>query len=380
MILSRRHFLGSTTSLVLTNGIFGNGAASAKKKRNLVVIMLRGGLDGLTAVPLSNSPTLGNFRPDLIVKNLRPLDSDFSLHPQLSGFHNLWRSGKAAVVHATNIPYTGRSHFDGQNLMESGGRIPYAEKTGWLGRGMEAAGLEGLAVSLPMPLLLRNQEMADNYFPSKWRLPNKDVMQLIGDTYKIDKKLSKTFQKVVSRPASMLVPTRSRSADQLAIIASDLLASEQGPQVAVFDLHGFDTHAAQGGVDGEYGARLLEVDKIFTTLSKNMKEKFDDTLVLTLTEFGRTLRQNSGYGTEHGYGTAILMAGGLIRKPQVFTKWPGIEEKYLFENRDLFSTIDARSIYCSAMSACFNTSFKKIEESAFPSEKLRDLRSELFQI
>ena len=239
MILSRRHFLGSTTSLVLTNGIFGNGAASAKKKRNLVVIMLRGGLDGLTAVPLSNSPTLGNFRPDLIVKNLRPLDSDFSLHPQLSGFHNLWRSGKAAVVHATNIPYTGRSHFDGQNLMESGGRIPYAEKTGWLGRGMEAAGLEGLAVSLPMPLLLRNQEMADNYFPSKWRLPNKDVMQLIGDTYKIDKKLSKTFQKVVSRPASMLVPTRSRSADQLAIIASDLLASEQGPQVAVFDLHGF---------------------------------------------------------------------------------------------------------------------------------------------
>ena len=83
MILSRRHFLGSTTSLVLTNGIFGNGAASAKKKRNLVVIMLRGGLDGLTAVPLSNSPTLGNFRPDLIVKNLRPLDSDFSLHPQL---------------------------------------------------------------------------------------------------------------------------------------------------------------------------------------------------------------------------------------------------------------------------------------------------------
>ena len=378
-MISRRTFLtGSMTVTLLGSPIF-SALAEKRKKRNLVIISLRGGMDGLSAVPPID-PTLEKYRPDILVRKTLPLTSDFSLHPSLKNFHNAWKEGKASIIHSTNIPYTMRSHFEGQDLMESGGHKPFAEYTGWLGRGMETAGLEGLAIALPMPLILRSRVNLDNYFPTKLSTPSPEIMKKIATTYPKDSNLRSTIEKVMMRPISMLSGNGSRKAYRLAGTAAKALAKSNGPRVAVFDINGFDTHAAQGGSIGEHADKLYNLDKIFGELSKNLGSTFDDTLILTLTEFGRKVEQNGGNGTEHGYGTAILMMGGLIKKSQVYTDWPGLQIKNLFEEQDLNATIDARSIYCSAMAMAFETDFEKLKRQVFWNDPLVDLQDKLFQM
>ena len=147
------------------------------------------------------------------------------------------------------------------------------------------------------------------------------------------------------------------------------LSRPDGPRVAVFEVDGFDTHAAQGATDGAHADCLSDYDNIVRSLKSSMtKDAFDNTLILTLTEFGRTIKQNSSNGTEHGYGSAILMAGGLLKKAQVHTDWPGLKRKELFEGRDLNSTIDARSIYASAMSTVFEALSFLNEASTYSSD------------
>ena len=175
------------------------------------------------------------------------------------------------------------------------------------------------------------------------------------------------------------VRNHDKNIKTLARIAGTELKKEYGPRVAVFEIFGFDTHAAQGGADGEHGQKLKILDETFGVLKKQLGKTFDNTLILTLTEFGRTIVQNSGYGTEHGYGTAVLLGGGLLKKSQVFTDWPGIKKKELFEGRDLNSTLDARSIYCSAMSTCFNTDFKLMYKHVFPDKTLINLSNKIFR-
>ena len=378
-MISRRTFLtGSMTVTLLGSPIF-SALAEKRKKRNLVIISLRGGMDGLSAVPPID-PALEKYRPDILVRKTLPLTSDFSLHPSLKNFHNAWKKGKASIIHSTNIPYTMRSHFEGQDLMESGGHKPFAEYTGWLGRGMETAGLEGLAIALPMPLILRSRANLDNYFPTKLSTPSPEIMKKIATTYPKDSNLRSTIEKVMMRPISMLSGNGSRKAYRLAGTAAKALAKSNGPRVAVFDINGFDTHAAQGGSIGEHADKLYNLDKIFGELSKNLGQKFDDTLILTLTEFGRKVEQNGGNGTEHGYGTAILMMGGLIKKSQVYSNWPGLQIKNLFEGQDLNATIDARSIYCSSMAMAFETDFDKLKRQVFWNDPLVNLQDKLFKI
>ncbi|MDA9170732.1 DUF1501 domain-containing protein [Alphaproteobacteria bacterium] len=383
MIISRRNILIGSSALFLlgkASPIF----ADQKKKKNLIIIMLRGGMDGLTAVPLRNDNDLQIARPDIFIKNLRQLNSDFNLHPKLKSFHTLWKKHQAAIVHATNIPYTGRSHFDGQNLMQSGGIIPYQIKTGWLGRGIEVSELQGLSLSLPMPLLLRGSLNPDNYFPSKWSLPNDNLLDIIKSSYKNEDQLYSTLDKIRSRPISMTGMSsnlyKSRNLITLAKSAALQLSKKNGPRVAVFDINGFDTHSAQGGSNGRHGSKLKEVDNIISQLKTNLGKNFENTLILTLTEFGRTVNQNGGYGTDHGFGSAILMAGGLIKSSQVYTDWPGLKKSNLFEGRDLKSTIDARSVYCSAMAVCFDIDFQFLKRKVFGNEPLENLTSKLFKI
>ena len=159
MKIKRRSFLQTSiaSTTLFLSGFSLPVLASTTPKKNLIIISLRGALDGLSAVPVIGDKNLKQKRPDISMKNNLRLTGDFALHPSLYELHDLWKDDKASFVHATSIPYTGRPHFDGQNLMESGGHVPYQEKTGWLGRGMKTANLigQGLALGLPMPLLLR---------------------------------------------------------------------------------------------------------------------------------------------------------------------------------------------------------------------------------
>ena len=387
MKISRRDFLkGSATTLFLA-GFNLPALASSSRKKNLVVIMLRGGMDGLCAVPVIGDKNFEKRRKNILIENTIKLNSDFALHPKLEAFNDCWKENTGSIIHATSIPYTQRSHFEGQNLMESGGRIAYQEKTGWIGRAMKLAKLQGdgLALSLPMPLLLRGIPKNNNYFPADGKLPQKDTLDLLRSVYaeSSEDELLEMMDYIKKRKDEQMMSGYGgydkRKNNNLAKQAAVYLRKANGPRVAVFEVNGFDTHAAQGGVDGTHTKCLVEMDEIIKNLKTNLKEAYKDTIILTVTEFGRTVKQNGGNGTEHGYGTAIFMAGGLIKKSQVHTDWPGLKKKELYQGRDLNATIDARSVYASAMSTVFDLDFKRIQKDVFWGEDLQNLSDKLFK-
>ena len=387
MKISRRDFLKGTATTLFLAGFNLPALASSSKKKNLVVIMLRGGMDGLCAVPIIGDKNFEKRRKSILIENTIKLNSDFALHPRLIGFNKCWKENSGTIVHATSIPYTQRSHFEGQNLMESGGRVAYQEKTGRVGRAMKLANLQGdgLALSLPMPLLLRGIPKNNNYFPSDGRLPRKDTLDLLKSVYaeSSEDELLEMMNYIKKRKDEQMMGGTGnrdkRKNKNLARQAATYLRKSDGPRVAVFEVNGFDTHAAQGGVDGTHTKCLVEMDEIINNLRDNLQEAYKDTIILTVTEFGRTIKQNGGNGTEHGYGTAIFMAGGLLKKSQVHTDWPGLKRKEMYEGRDLNATIDARSVYASAMSTVFDLDFKRIQKDVFWGEDLQNLSDKLFK-
>ena len=387
MKISRRDFLKGTATTLFLAGFNLPALASSSRKKNLVVIMLRGGMDGLCAVPVIGDKDFEKRRKSILIENAIKLNSDFALHPRLIGFNKCWNDNTGSIVHATSIPYTQRSHFEGQNLMESGGRVAYQEKTGWVGRAMKLANLQGdgLALSLPMPLLLRGIPKNNNYFPGRGKLPREATLDLLKSVYaeSSEDELLEMMNYIKKRKnEEMMGGTMSRGKREnknLARQAATYLRKSDGPRVAVFEVNGFDTHAAQGGVDGTHTKCLVEMDEIFNNLKDNLQEAYKDTIILTVTEFGRTIKQNGGNGTEHGYGTAIFMAGGLLKKSQVYTDWPGLKRKEMYQGRDLNATIDARSIYASAMSSVFDLDFKRIQKDVFWGEDLQNLSDKLFK-
>ena len=386
MKISRRDFLKGTATTLFLAGFNLPAIASTSRKKNLVVIMLRGGMDGLCAVPIIGDKDFEKKRRSILIENTIKLNSDFALHPKLDAFKNCWDENTGSIIHATSIPYTQRSHFEGQNLMESGGKIPYVEKTGWVGRAMKIAKLQGdgLALSLPMPLLLRGVAKNNNYYPSDGKLPREETLELLRSIYadSSEEQLLDMMNFIKKRKNEEMMggyaadKTNNRN---LAKQAAEYLKKPNGPRVAVFEVNGFDTHAAQGGINGTHTRCLLEMDDVIRYLKTYLADAYKDTVILTLTEFGRTVAQNGGNGTEHGYGSALFMAGGLIKKSQVYTDWPGLKRKELYQGRDLNATIDARSVYASAMSTVFDLDFNRIEKEVFFGDKLQNLSDKLFK-
>ena len=222
--------------------------------------------------------------------------------------------------------------------------------------------------------------MNNNYFPVGKGLPSRSTLSLIEQAYKEhdEKLLGENLNIIMNRGL------KNTSSDDSWVLASNAgveLSKPNGPRVAVFEVDGFDTHAAQGATNGAHADCLSDYDRIVNGLKQSMsKEAFNNSLIVTLTEFGRTIKQNSGNGTEHGYGSAVLMAGGLVKKAQVHADWPGLKRKELFEGRDLNSTIDARSVYASAMSTVFDIDFKRIQKEVFWGDELQNLSDKLFKV
>jgi uncharacterized protein (DUF1501 family) len=379
MSITRRHFIAGSSSLMLAGNWASDVIASQRNKKNLIVIMLRGGMDGLTAVPFIGNNQLADLRPSINVEGANKIDGSFALHPILKNFKSQWDEGTAAILHASSIPYTGRSHFEGQNLMETGGLTPYNDYTGWLGRGMESAGMKALSISLPMPLLLRGNIDNDNFYPSKRPMPSADVMALLAQSYHGEDGLMRAMAKVRARPVSMAAGSGdNKDIDSLAKTAALQIRQEGGPSVAVFDLGGFDTHSFQGGDKGEHADELEKYDRAIGTLKRYLGTTYGDTIIATLTEFGRTVAQNGGSGTEHGYGTALLLAGGLLPSSRMLGDWPGLKKEALYEGRDLAATIDVRAAYASIMGHVFDRDHKLMCSDAFYGANLPDLSKAIF--
>ena len=358
--MQRRHWLQQGAALHLAAALWPHAARAGQEEsvqgRRLLVVMLRGAMDGLCAVPAVGDPQLLPLRERLVAHPLLPLSADFALHPRLAEWHQAWQAGQLAIVHATSFAYRGRSHFEGQDIMQTGRAVPYASGTGWLGRALQASGLgSAVALSIPMPLLLRGHDRSDTRMATWLPTPPAALMQRVGREWAEDPVLAAY---ALALPTAQTSPAGApmneplgirRSPWGLAREAGRAMQASEGPRVGLIDLHGFDTHASQGGAEGTHADRLGALNDVLRGFREGIGERWQEALVVTLTEFGRTAQENGTTGTDHGWGSAILMAGGLVPRSQVVADWPGLARAQLFEGRDLQVTTDAATVYAQVL-------------------------------
>ena len=377
--LTRREFLKVSGASLFLAGLPLPGFTKDKPPGTISVILLEGGMDGLTAVPPFGDSNLLKMRKGLTSNNYLKLNSFFGLHPSFQYFGGLMAKNNASIVHATNFPYTKRSHFEGQNLMQGGGLNPFSETTGWLGRALDLAKTPGRSMSLDMPLILRGMSGNDNFYPASIR-SSSDLMTKLIDSISMShsKEGSEVFKKVSKKSTqkNSIVP---RNPASLAKYAGIAMSQEGGPLSSVIKVDQFDTHAAQGSDEyGRHGKQLTLIDDIIAGYKEGLGDAWDRSIILTLTEFGRTVLENGTKGTEHGYGTAGLLAGGAITKSRVISNWPGLAKNEQFEQRDLMSTIDYRSVCAACIENALGLDHDLIADKVFFSPKLPRVYNNIF--
>ena len=377
--LTRREFLKASGASLFLAGLPLPGFTKDKPPGTISVILLEGGMDGLTAVPPFGDPNLSKMRRGLTPENYLKLNSFFGLHPSFKYFAGLMAKNNASIVHATNFPYTKRSHFEGQNLMQGGGLNPFSETSGWLGRALDLARTPGRSMSLDMPLVLRGMSDNDNFYPANIRSSSNLMTKLIDSiSMSYGKEGSEVFKKVSKKSTQKdsIVP---RNPASLAKFAGKAMAQEGGPLSSVIKVDQFDTHASQGSDEhGRHGKQLTLIDDIIAGYKEGLGDAWDRSIILTLTEFGRTVFENGTRGTDHGYGSVGLLAGGAITKSRVISDWPGLSKKEQFEQRDLMSTIDYRSVCAACIENALGLDHDLIADKVFFTPKLPRVYNNIF--
>jgi uncharacterized protein (DUF1501 family) len=383
---ARREFIGALLSgaaLAPWSQLSLAGQARGNEPR-LALIVLRGGLDGLTAVPLPRDESFVAARGPLaqLPAPALPLEGPFALHPALAEMHGLYGRGELLVVHATGLPYRERSHFDAQQLLESGGAKPHEVTTGWLGRALAANGRKGLALQTAVPLVLRGPGDIDTWAPSALPEPSVDLVARVERLYQSDPMLAQALARAralrndsaMAEAAPMVGGGGQRvQAVALARRAGEFLAAADGPQAAVLELGGWDSHANQALAQGALTNNLKLLDAMVASLRDALQgqnqepsalrapgsersgaaarahETWSRTVVLVVTEFGREVSVNGTQGTDHGTGGAAFVLGGAVRGGRVIADWPGVAAKDRFEGRDLRITTDLRAVFKSVL-------------------------------
>ena len=377
--LTRREFLKASGASLFLAGIPLPGFTQDKPPGTISVILLEGGMDGLTAVPPFGDPNLSKMRRGLTPENYLKLNSFFGLHPSFKYFAGLMAKNNASIVHATNFPYTKRSHFEGQNLMQGGGLNPFSETSGWLGRALDLARTPGRSMSLDMPLVLRGMSDNDNFYPANIRGSSNLMTQLIDSISMSHSREGSEVFKKVSKKSTQKDSIVPRNPASLAKYAGKAMAQENGPLSSVIKVDQFDTHAHQGSDEyGRHGKQLTLIDDIIAGYKEGLGDAWDRSIILTLTEFGRTVLENGTQGTEHGYGTAGLLSGGAISKSRVISNWPGLAKNEQFEQRDLMSTIDYRSVCAACIENALGLDHDLIAEKVFFTPKLPRVYKNIF--
>jgi uncharacterized protein (DUF1501 family) len=365
---SRREFLTVGVRLgvgaALATALPGVSFAALPGAAPLVVVILRGALDGLSAVPPFGDPDYADARgPIAIARPGSPdgaldLDGFFGLHPALPLLHERWRSGELVVVHAAASAYRERSHFDGQNVLETGGDRPSGSASGWLNRALSALagrGVDGLALGQNVPLILRGPVPVGSWAPSALPEVEPELVQRLRDLYSDDEMLSARLDEATriealandERSASGAALRNAKGVERLKAVAETagrMIATPIGPRVAVVDAGGWDTHAGEGGAEGQLAGRLGALDQLLDALRRGLGAQWSRAAVLVCTEFGRTVEVNGTRGTDHGTGAAALVLGGAVRGGRVLADWPGLAERQRHERRDLKPTTDLRAV------------------------------------
>jgi uncharacterized protein (DUF1501 family) len=318
-------------------------AENNPSEQRLVVVLLRGALDGLSAVPALGDPAWADLRGGAETTTALPLDSTFGMHPGLAHLHRWYLNKELAVVHAVASPYRERSHFDAQQLLESGGERPFVLSTGWLARALQASQHSAVAMTPAMPLALRGADRANTWTPS--RRPNKsqDTLDRIAAMYADDVPLASALAHAMEQRNNSMgaEPATGSGLTALAKQAGTFLSAPRGPRVAWLEVDGWDTHSQQ---TARLGRLLPALDQALAGLRESLSVHWATTTVLVMTEFGRSAAMNGSQGTDHGTAGVAFVAGGQVAGGQVLTDWPGLERHQLLDGRDLRPTRDIRSL------------------------------------
>ncbi|MBL8324833.1 MAG: DUF1501 domain-containing protein [Rubrivivax sp.] len=333
----------------------------------LVFVILRGGLDGLTAVPAIGDPAFAEARGPLgqftaFATAPLALEGPFAMHPLLPQMHAMYGRGELLVVHATGLPYRERSHFDAQQVLESGGTRPYELSSGWLGRALAAHGaasgkpMKAVALETAVPLVLRGPAEVDTWAPSSLPDPAPDLVARLETMYRADPALAQALARarglrespgMADNPAGMgggASRGGARAVVALATKAADFL--QRGSQVAVLEMGGWDSHTNQALPQGAASNNLRALDAALHALREALQPGglWARTVVLVATEFGREVAVNGNLGTDHGSGGAAFVLGGAVQGGRVLADWPGLAKQHRFEGRDLRVTTDLRAV------------------------------------
>lgn len=356
-------------------------AAAAADAPRFVFVILRGGLDGLTAAPAVGDPAFAEARGALgqFVGEPLPLQGPFALNPLLPQLHALYVRGEAAVLHAVGLPYRERSHFDAQQVLESGGSRPHEITTGWLGRALAARGgsvpaIKAVALETAVPLVLRGPVDVDTWAPSTLPEPGAELVARLEMLYRSDPSLSQALARArglraepgMAEGMSGRAGAGRNAAQALAAKAAEFL--QRGSQVAVLDMGGWDSHANQAAPNGATSNNLRTLDAALAALHQGLQvgDLWQRSVVLVATEFGRQVSINGTQGTDHGSGGAAFLLGGAVRGGRVVADWPGLAPKDRFEGRDLRITTDLRAVWRSILGQHLQVPRAVLDASVLP--------------
>ena len=362
-------------------------AASANAKsdgdQRLVVVLLRGALDGLAAVPAPGDPAWADLRGNAeaaaraqavsaataagnvaaVAAAQAPalvLDGTFALHPALGNLHQWYQQKELLVVHAVASHYRERSHFDAQQLLESGGDRPFAQSTGWLGRALQRSAKSAMALTAALPLALRGADRASTWTPAGKAGTHADLLARVAQMYGDDLQLASALGSAMGQQDMAMGAEGGPGLIGLARQAGAFLSDPKGPRVAWLEVGGWDTHTQQMG---RLGRLLPSLDEALAALRTSLGRHWPTTSVLVMTEFGRSATLNGTGGTDHGTAGVAFLAGGAVAGGRVLTDWPGLARTQLLDARDLQPTLDIRRLIAPVVQKQFALSAADLQAS-----------------
>lgn len=372
--LSRRGFLASACCLAAVPIFTPVTFAAMPGDNRFVTIVLRGAMDGLDLVQPYGDPAFAALRPTLALtpdKGLLDLDGHFGLNPAAADLMPLWEKSELAFVHAVSTPYRDqRSHFDGQDMLESGGEHVAEEKTGWLNRALSVIprsdARKAIDVNTSTELILSGPNNVDVWASDSNLGTAKDEMQFLMRLYAGDPAFAKAMEEATrANNAAMITEPDGKRGEKIADVATlagNMLKGDY--RIASFSITGWDTHVAQ---TGQFKRPVQDLAQAINTLKATLgAEVWSKTAVLAMTEFGRTVRQNGSGGTDHGTGGCAMLAGGAIHGGRILGKWPGISAGQLLDDRDLMPTGDVREIAAAMLYRQFDVTAGDLTGKIFP--------------
>jgi uncharacterized protein (DUF1501 family) len=389
--------LGSAVAPWATLSLAAGAPSSASQaERRFVFVILRGGMDGLTTAPVVGDPAFADARGLLgqFTSPVLPLQGPFALHPLLPELHALYGRGEMALLHATGLPYRERSHFDAQQVLESGGTRPYELTTGWLARALPAqtgasgsssnsgphGALRAVALETAVPLVLRGATEVDTWAPSTLPEPAPDLVARLESMYRSDPALAQALARargLRAEPGMAANPNMAgmatgamgggtRAAVTLARKAAEFL--QRGSQIAVLEMGGWDSHTNQSAPNGATSNNLRTLDALVAALRDGLQANnaWANTVVLVATEFGREVAVNGNGGTDHGTGGAAFVLGGAVNGGRVLGDWPGLAKHERHEGRDLRVTTDLRAAIRPILADHLRISRARLDNEVLP--------------